>query len=138
MAFVDWRPEYSVRSDTLDRQHQKMFQIVNQLHDAIFARKAKDVMGGIIHDLIAYTETHFAEEERQMELGRFPPQLFQAHKAAHAQLVRQVREIEQRYLGREGNMSPDVLCFLVGEWLLKHILGMDKQYAPYMDKAGRP
>lgn len=132
MAFVDWRPEYSVKSDTLDHQHQKMFQIVNQLHDAIFAHKGKDVMGGIIHDLLTYTQTHFAEEERQMENSHFPSQLLQAHKAAHEQLIRQVREIEQRYLRGEGNMSPDVLCFLVGEWLLKHILSMDKQYAPYM------
>lgn len=134
MAFVDWSPEYTVKSDTLDHQHQKMFQIVNQLHDAIFARQAKDVLGGIIHDLITYTQTHFTEEERQMGESQFPPQLIEAHKAAHENLVRQVREIERRYLDGESNMSPDVLCFLVGEWLMKHILSMDKQYAPYMNR----
>ncbi len=132
MAFVDWSEQYSVKLELLDAQHKKLFQIVNHLHDAIFARKAQDEVGGIVLDLLDYTRTHFAEEERQMELHHFPEDKLQAHKAAHHELERKVHEIEQRLQHGEANISPDVMCFLVGEWLLKHILTMDKQYAPFM------
>jgi len=132
MAFVDWNTAYSVKSEILDRQHQKMFQIVNHLHDAIFSRKAKDELAAIIKDLLEYTRTHFAEEERQMEMHHFPNELFLAHKAAHQELTHQVEEVEKRYLNGDAHMAADVMCFLVGEWLMKHILTMDKQYAPYV------
>jgi hemerythrin len=138
MAFVDWNELYSVKSETLDHQHQKMFQIVNHLHEAIFSRKAKGELEGVIKDLVEYTRTHFAEEERQMEQHHFPEALLLEHKAVHQQLVRQVEEMEKRFHNGDRKMAADVMCFLVGEWLLKHILVMDKQYAPYMKGANAP
>lgn len=138
MAFVDWDAAYSVKSEVLDRQHQKMFQIVNHLHEAIFAKRAKAELESVIGDLMEYTRTHFAEEERQMAQHHFPEAKLAEHRDAHQQLVRQVEDIANRFRNGDQRMAAEVMCFLVGEWLMKHILSMDKQYAPYMKGAGSP
>ena len=40
-------------------------------------------------------------------------------------------EIVQRFQDGETNITVEVMNFLE-QWLKKHILGMDKQYAPYL------
>jgi len=132
MSFVDWSASYSVNNPTLDQQHQKMFNIINELHDAMFAKKGREVISTTIRELIAYCNTHFAEEERQMEVHHFPG--LAEHKAAHRELIRIVTDIEHRYRQSHESVAGDMIGFLISDWLVKHILGMDKQYAPYLKK----
>jgi len=132
MSFVDWSASYTVNSAILDEQHQKLFKIINDLHEAVFSRKGREFVSTTIRELVEYTKTHFAEEERQMEAHAFPG--LREHKLAHRKLIGTVMEIEQRYNQGAGAISGDVIGFLVSDWLLKHILNMDKQYAPYLLK----
>jgi hemerythrin-like metal-binding protein len=132
MSFVDWSASYSVNNVALDEQHQKLFKIINDLHDAMFSKKGREFVATTIRELVAYTRTHFAEEERQMEAHAYPG--LAEHKAAHQQLIKTVTEIEQRFHQSKGAMGGDVIGFLVSDWLIKHILSMDKQYAPYLKK----
>lgn len=134
MAYVDWNPSFSVNNSLLDEQHQQMFAIISELHDAIFHKNAKKQMIIAIRQLIEYTQKHFAEEERQMERSGFPG--LAGHKAAHEKLKQQVIEIEQHCHDAEDSMAGDVIEFLLSDWLVKHILEMDKQYAPYLKNAG--
>jgi hemerythrin-like metal-binding protein len=132
MSFVDWSASYSVHDATLDQQHQKMFKIINNLHDAMFAKKGREIISTTIRELIEYSRTHFAEEERQMAARHFPG--LAEHQAAHQELLRVVTDIERRYQQTHESMAGDVIGFLISDWLVKHILGMDKQYAPYLKK----
>jgi len=134
MAYVDWSPSYSVNNSLLDAQHQKMFAIISELHNAMFHKNTQKQMTVAIRQLIEYTGKHFAEEERQMEISGFPG--LADHKAAHEKLKQQVIEIEQRFHDAKDNMAGEMFVFLVSDWLVKHILEMDKQYAPYLKKAG--
>lgn len=132
MSFVDWSASYSVHNSTLDQQHQKMFSIINELHDAMFAKKGREIISTTIGELIAYCNTHFAEEERQMALHHFPGLV--EHQAVHEELLRKVKEIERHYQQTHESMGSEVIGFLISDWLVKHILGMDKQYAHYLKK----
>lgn len=130
MSFVDWSAAYTVNHAKLDEQHQKLFRIINELHDAMFAKKGRAFVATTIRELVEYTRTHFAEEERQMEAQGYPG--LAEHRAAHQQLLKTVTDIERRYQQTQESMGGEVIGFLVSDWLLKHILSMDKQYAPYM------
>lgn len=134
MAYVDWCASYSVNNSLLDEQHQQMFTIISELHSAMFHKNARKQMIAAIRQLIEYTQKHFAEEERQMERSGFPG--LAGHKAAHEKLKQQVIEIEQRFHDAKDSMAGDLIGFLVSDWLVKHILEMDKKYAPYLKKAG--
>jgi hemerythrin-like metal-binding protein len=134
MAYVDWCASYSVNNSLLDEQHQQMFTIISELHSAMFQKSAREQMLVAIGQLIEYTQKHFAEEERQMERSGFPG--LAGHKAAHEKLKQHVIEIEQRFHDPKDSMAGDLIGFLVSDWLVKHIIEMDKKYAPYLKKAG--
>ncbi len=130
MSFVDWSPAYSVNHPMLDEQHQKLFAIINNLHGAMFAKKGREAVGEAISELVEYTRKHFADEERQMELHGYAG--LAEHKRVHEELLKKVREIEKQYRHSNESVAGEMIGFLVSDWLVKHILGMDKQYAPYL------
>ncbi len=130
MSFVDWSAAYTVNHARLDEQHQKLFRIINELHDAMFAKKGREFVSTTLRELVEYAGTHFAEEERLMEAHGF--QGLAEHKAAHQALIKIVSDIEHRYHQSHESLGGEMIGFLVSDWLIKHILTMDKQYAPYM------
>jgi hemerythrin len=134
MSFVDWSSAYSVNHAMLDEQHQKLFSIINSLHEAMFAKKGRECVGQAIRELVEYTHKHFADEERQMELHGYTG--LAEHKKVHAELLNKVRDIERQYNHSSESVAGEMIGFLVSDWLVKHILGMDKQYAPLLKNKG--
>ena len=72
MSTFHWSDKYAVQVSTFDRQHQMLFQTVNELHEALGKGQGKMVVGDVLKRLINYTATHFAAEESAMERTRFP------------------------------------------------------------------
>ena len=130
MGFAEWNPQFTVHNAEMDEQHKTIFKLVNELHAGIFARKSGDTLGGTIKELLDYTERHFAEEERLMRQHNYPDH--ERHKAAHDQLLSQVLEFEHKFHAGDNGLTPEMFQFLVSDWLVKHILGMDKMYAPFL------
>lgn len=135
MGFSDWTPQFTVNHPTMDEHHQKIFKLVNQLHEGIFSKKSKEVLAETLYALIDYTELHFAEEELIMRQHNFPG--YTQHKTAHEELLAQVHEFERKFNAGDNTFTPEIFHFLVSGWLVKHILGMDKMYAPFL-KSGTP
>lgn len=132
MSFVDWSTAYTVNHPVLDEQHQKLFAIINNLHDAMFNKQGREAVGRTISELVAYTDKHFADEERQMEQMGYPG--LADHRKVHAELLNKVREIERHYRQSSESVAGEMIGFLVSDWLVNHILGMDKQYASMIRK----
>jgi len=127
MAFVDWNEKYTTHDKALDELHQRLFDIVNDLHKAILAKHGKEEIRRTIDRLIEHTQSHFALEERQMQACAYVH--FQAHKEEHEKLLRKVGELDREFRQEQSNIAPDMLAFLVKEWLSGHVLSMDKDYA---------
>lgn len=133
MAVLTWNHSYSVNVEELDRQHQKFFAMINSLHDAMSSGQGKQVLGTILDGLVAYTKTHFAHEERLMKLYQYPG--LNNHKSVHDAFVRQAEDLQKQYKGGNTMSSVQVMSTLKN-WLVKHILGSDKLYAPYFNEKG--
>ena len=133
MAFVNWDDSYSVEVSTIDDQHKKLIELVNQLYDAM--RKGQDliIIGEVIDELIHYTKTHFAYEEAYFEKFGFEKK--EEHKAEHKDFVREVEEFKNKFKEGEITLSIEVLQFLSG-WLFTHIKGSDKDYITYFHTNG--
>jgi hemerythrin-like metal-binding protein len=94
--------------------------------------RSKDAIGTILDELLDYTRTHFAHEERLMQQCDYDG--FDAQKRAHEALIAQVVEVQQKY--RAGTaLGQEVMTFLKN-WLINHIQGTDKKYGPIMNKKG--
>ena len=82
--------------------------------------------------LISYTATHFAAEERLMQQHAYPA--IAKHKVEHAALVKQALEIQKNF--KEGKALPQNLLQFLKDWLMKHIVGEDKLYGPFLNSKG--
>ena len=53
MGLMEWDDSFSVKVAEIDSQHQKLFELINSLYDAMKEGKSKDMLGGIIDELSA-------------------------------------------------------------------------------------
>jgi hemerythrin len=133
MALITWDQSYSVKVAELDGHHQKLFFLLNTLHDAMRAGKGSSVIQSIVEELANYTHTHFQREEVLMEQTKYPG--LDVHRAEHQKLMAKVSEYKAALDKGSGVNTSAVLEFL-REWLAKHINRMDKAYASHLNASG--
>jgi hemerythrin len=126
---MNWSTDYSVEVDSIDKQHRKLFEMLNELHDAMKAGKGTQLAPSILKNLVRYTREHFADEERLMIQARYPD--FARHQAEHEKLTREVMIMEHSLASGEVVLSMKLVQFL-RTWLQEHILGCDKKYMTYL------
>jgi hemerythrin len=134
MALLMWDSSYSVGVQSLDGQHQNLFDMLNELHAAMLAGQAREATGKLLEKLICYTRSHFAAEEQMMMATHYPG--FSRHRQIHVQLTKQVDEFVDRYERGESALSIHLLTFL-RDWLTKHIQHEDREYGPWMNGRGK-
>ena len=128
---INWNDSYATNIKSFDREHQHLVKLLNQLHQAMSEGKGQEVMGKILDDLISYTATHFAHEERVLKQHGYAD--FDAHKAQHEALKEQVSTLQQDFKAGRTMISVKVLNFLK-QWLTEHIMGSDMDYSEFLQK----
>lgn len=133
MAIFAWNESYSVRVRQMDEQHEKLFEIINRLAEAMKSSKGDDVVRDTVEQLAVYTRTHFLQEEALMRRAGYPG--LTAHQGEHKKLMADVerykRELEE---GRAA--SPVSLLNFIRQWLAHHIRESDKAYADHLNAHG--
>lgn len=140
MEMFVWKDEFSVGDATIDRQHQHLIALMNELYHLLCLPDADRAPGMVDHlfgGLAEYIYTHFAYEEQRMVDARFPPDRLAAHREEHNKIVRRIREFHIE--SNEGNHEAlkELLPYLYGDWLIVHICEDDMEYKPYLAKAAR-
>ena len=128
-----WDSSYATGIQTFDDQHKVLIRMVNDLHDAMQQKRSKEAVGQILKGLADYTVTHFADEEKAFSRSHYPDE--ENHKRIHKKLVDQVVDFIGKFQSGEAVLSHDLLSFLQ-DWLINHIKGEDKKYAPHLIKNG--
>ena len=95
MALIQWDNTFSVNVAEIDKQHQKLVALINNLNDAMKQGKGKDILAKIIGDLFAYAGDHFAIEEKYFDKFGYPAAT--SHKLEHANFVKKVSEFQERF-----------------------------------------
>lgn len=133
MAMFGWSEKYSVNILEIDDQHKKLIGMVGQLHNAMREGKGKQVLDEVLRNLIQYTRTHFAAEERIMKANGYPE--YELHKAKHDKMTDNVANIYRQYQDGKATITLEVMNFLEN-WVDKHILGTDMKYGPFLRSKG--
>ena len=128
MNLFEWTPAIAVGITTIDDQHKKLISLINDVSDAMKARKAAEVIGSVLQELSDYTVHHFGNEERAFEKYSYPDK--EAHMAAHRIYVGKIHELIERNKKGELGISISVLDFLM-DWITNHIMKTDMQYVPF-------
>lgn len=133
MSLVSWNDSYSVHVHEMDNQHKRLFELINQLHDAMLAGKGNETMDSILRGLKEYTITHFSAEEKYMEQFKYIGLVEQ--KREHASFIKKIEEYEKQLKDRKLGLSIDVMNYLK-DWLIHHIQSVDSRYGETFQQHG--
>jgi hemerythrin len=124
---------YSVKVASLDRQHEKLFRIVDELHEALGRAQGKTVVDGSLKKLIDYTMIHFTAEEALLRNTAYPE--LSAHVAEHCKLRSRIEALREQYAKGDRDVPGRLMTFLL-DWLKTHILNEDKKYGAFLNGKG--
>ncbi len=131
METMKWTDFLKVGHSRIDRDHQRLVGLINELGEAMTSGQGKEACGKVLEELITYTKTHFSMEEELMARHQF--QGAADHKREHARLVQEVVDFQRKYEADALTLSVPLLHFLM-EWLSQHILKSDKALAKGLPK----
>lgn len=129
MTLIAWDSSYSVDNDQMDAQHQKLFDLLNQMHDAQQHGKTQESISRGLVGLSRYAMEHFQSEELLMEKNNYPE--LEVQRREHAVFIEKVVELQHQYLNGQLVQVEPMLKFLK-DWLVSHILITDQKYKNYL------
>lgn len=122
MKLIVWKSSYEGGNPEIDQQHQKLVEIINDLHDAMMLGKGMQIMNQILESLIAYTAFHFDAEEKWMADNRYAH--VSEHNVLHEKLTSQVLIFKEEFESNALSNTVRANNFLK-TWLTDHILEED-------------
>jgi hemerythrin len=132
MVLIEWTPALSVNIQSIDAQHKKLFEYLNNLYDALSEAREKEILERLFHDLEEYTHYHFSNEEKHFSEYGYAEK--DAHILQHHEFIRRLVQMKQQ-IGAGTMDAEDLLTFLV-DWLRFHIKGNDHQYVDCFHQHG--
>ena len=125
-----WHKSYECGNEVIDHEHQRLFNIANELLTAILSgRPAEDVkilVESLSHDIIK----HFQDEEIILAKAGYPD--ITGHAAIHRKFLKETAALVDRFHADTLGIG-ELFNFLAQEVIAKHILGADREYFPYLN-----
>ncbi len=127
-----WSEDYSVHNTIIDEQHQTFLRIANELI-ALSTAESPDAAVVIAETakLGEYASFHLTTEEDMFEKYGYPeaPEHIAAHNVFRDEAMRMLNEAKDGE-GKTAEEAKQAAEF-AGNWLLTHIMVMDKKYAQF-------
>ncbi|NIL99737.1 MAG: bacteriohemerythrin [Acidobacteria bacterium] len=133
MPLITWGPQLETGIPTIDAQHKRLVDIINNLNDALNAGRRDEEMGAIFDELVAYTETHFTYEEKLLTSHEYDE--LEEHCREHRVFTDQIKMDRDNFNAGVWEFEQRFLDYLRG-WLINHIQGTDRAYVPTLKEAG--
>jgi hemerythrin-like metal-binding protein len=133
MTILAWDERFAVGIAEIDRQHQGLVRMINDLHEALVAERGQAALADVVSRMLDYAAHHFITEESLMSGHGYP--FYGEHKKEHDAFTLKARDLKRRIENKGFVLSLEVLHFL-RDWLTSHILVNDRKYAPFLIAAG--
>lgn len=134
MPFVKWDEQLSVAIASIDREHQHLFQLINDYYDSGRNKAAgPERMQKLLTGLQEYTVVHFRTEETAMKRHGFPG--LAGHQREHQHFVDWINQVAKRYASGELVLPLEVSGY-ISDWILQHIRTTDQLYSRFLVEKG--
>ena len=129
--FIEWDERFMFGIPPIDKQHEKLVQLTNNLHSACLRSKetAHYHFMEAAHKTVDYVRYHFTTEEKLMILVEYPG--YGKHKTEHASFVMEILAQTQKY-AVNSHLAPNRFVYYLKEWILSHIAVSDKSMAEFI------
>lgn len=133
MPIVTWCDDYSVNVEEIDLQHQKMLELVNNLHTSVEACIDKQDLKEKLVGLVEFTRMHFSTEERLMKQYDYPQAA--PHHREHRILLQHMDNLVAAVSsGKYPTFYSDY--DVSTDWALVHIAECDKSLGAFLNSKG--
>ena len=122
---VVWSERFETGIRKVDEQHRELAGIINQLSDAMYSGKGRNMMGRTLATLEKYAAYHFSTEENLMASHGYPD--LAEHRKGHESFSGIVLEYRQKFEGDGIVVPAEILCFM-GQWIISHIMDEDMEF----------
>lgn len=131
---VEWNELYSVQNSVLDKHHKQLFEYLRILEDDEYRElTSNEFLSEIVGKLATYADVHFSAEEAIMRKYEYPN--IKEHIAEHEEFRHDV-EVFRSEFDKHRPKLVNAMTHYLKNWLIRHILGTDKQYAKYFSNKG--
>ncbi len=125
---IEWTPALAIGDPAIDRQHQKLFRLAaDMVSDRDQVRAMRTLAA-----LSEYVIVHFRDEEKLLEEIGYPE--LAAHKKLHDDFRARLAKLYANAGGMTLDQIAEEVRLLINEWLTKHIMVVDREYAKYLAK----
>jgi len=128
MSFPRWTNTLTVFHPGMDEQHQKLFSLAEILWLSV--NEDGEMIDRAVQDLVDYTYSHFAYEEAFLVNIGYGGLV--EHKRKHESIFRAVDTIVDKYATEDKKVFVNELSIFVAEWLVRHIVAEDMEYARFI------
>jgi hemerythrin len=123
MDLIAWNERYRTGIDIVDRQHQGLFQLLNEYATSLTRVDAHPVgePEQVLDRLIDYAAVHFRTEESLMAEAGVDLRHVDTHASRHQAFSEYLGTLKDQPYGDEFSRAEDLVRFLVN-WLTSHVL----------------
>ena len=131
MQFIEWCDLFLIGHQTIDKEHQFLFEIVNKFHREVYKGLNRRIILETLNQLVNYVQKHFASEEAIAEKIGVPAEMLTHHREEHERLIMDIFKLNEEIASGKISTMHEIERFL-SRWLVLHILIEDKKYRDYL------
>ena len=121
------KTKFTTLVDSMDREHEVLINLMNELFSANNAKVSKAELIKILDKLGSKTKEHFDHEESFFS-GLKEYSQAGSHKKIHEGLLERFQEHAVKFKTGTGASIPEDFFVFLKVWLSAHICGVDRKY----------
>src|SRR5574340_777695 len=118
-----WDPKYTVHVEEIDAQHQKLFDITNNILD-LYENGSTELLPAF-QGLVQYSNTHFRSERVAMIESNYPGSSEQ--DSQHLEFINNIQNFLKSYKENDIDVTSKILSYL-SKWVYSHTVTLDQKY----------
>jgi hemerythrin-like metal-binding protein len=131
---ITWNKQLELGIASIDTEHQQLLALMDQIVVMVDRGNVQEAaLVKIMDELLNFTIRHFAHEEREFLKTGYSDR--RNHEKLHRELMAQVSAFKLRLATGQAIIYKDLAVFL-NDWLVSHILSVDKNYVEHFSAKG--
>ena len=131
---IIWDERLATGDPNIDAQHIELHDLVLELGMLTDSDLDRVRLGEVLFDILAYSSTHFADEEALMKRIGFPG--LERQKTLHQEFRRRIVEMATRFSAGDETLTLDHVQRELQDWLIGHVWEEDLRFAAYIRPQG--
>jgi len=130
-----WKDKYQIHDYTIDKEHQKLFDIASRALDYNFSKvNVKLHIKNTISELYEYMKVHFEHEEKYMQDINYKGYI--EHKQIHDKIIEQLNVFIKQLPSLSTEKFERLLIEYMDVWLIQHIIIEDTKIIDSLELEG--